>query len=322
MVHTEKIEVLITVDTEIWCDGWNDIDRKFPTAFRKYIYGSTPEGDFGLPFLFKVLNDYGLRAVFFVEPLFALRFGTAPLNEIVGLIRDAGHSVELHLHTEWVDESKISIFPHIHEKRQHIRYFSFKEQCLLMKKGIELLNEAGANELHAFRAGSFGANNDTLRAVSTTGISIDTSFNSVAAPCAIETSEPMLQPRTIGDVLEVPVSVFVDGLGRQRPAQLTACSFAEIKAALNDAYRHGWRHFVLLTHSFELLNGTQTRKNGVVVKRLVKLCKFLSANSDRFSTIDFSSSTLRPHGGDAKSVCSSTIQTLGRMAEQAWSRLQ
>ena len=58
------LNVYFTVDVEIWCDGWKDIDTKFPQAFKSYIYGQTKQGDFGLPYQLKVLNDYGLNGVF------------------------------------------------------------------------------------------------------------------------------------------------------------------------------------------------------------------------------------------------------------------
>jgi hypothetical protein len=72
------LNVFFTVDVEIWCDGWENIDHKFPGAFEQYIYGPTPRGNFALPFKLQVLRDHGLTGVFFVEPLFATRFGIEP----------------------------------------------------------------------------------------------------------------------------------------------------------------------------------------------------------------------------------------------------
>lgn len=94
------LDVFFTVDVEVWCDGWHNIDKKFPAAFRKYIYGPTSKGNFGLPYQLEVLNAYGLTGVFFIEPLFSTRFGDQPLAEIVGLVRDSKQEVQLHLHTE------------------------------------------------------------------------------------------------------------------------------------------------------------------------------------------------------------------------------
>src|SRR5512144_3111402 len=110
------LDVFFTVDVEVWCDGWDDIDRKFPGAFREYVYGPTASGDCGLPLTLRVLGDHGLAGVFFIEPLFASRFGLQPLAEIVGLVRDARQEVQLHLHTEWVDEAREPLLDHVHGK--------------------------------------------------------------------------------------------------------------------------------------------------------------------------------------------------------------
>ena len=61
------LDVFLTVDVEVWCDGWDHIDKKFPGAFRKYIYGPTPKGEFGLPyrrFAATLVVARGLRYVF------------------------------------------------------------------------------------------------------------------------------------------------------------------------------------------------------------------------------------------------------------------
>ena len=119
------LDVFYTVDVEIWCDGWVDIDAKFPDAFQRYIYGRTATGAFGLPYQLELLSDHGLTGVFFVEPLFATRFGEQPLAEIVGLIQERGHEVQLHLHTEWVDEAHAHLLdePHPRRKRQFMYQF-------------------------------------------------------------------------------------------------------------------------------------------------------------------------------------------------------
>jgi len=39
------------------------------------FYGETAEGDFGLPYQIEQLNRYGLKATYFLEPLFADRVG-------------------------------------------------------------------------------------------------------------------------------------------------------------------------------------------------------------------------------------------------------
>ena len=124
------LKVFFTVDTEIWCGGWDDLDRKFPDAFQRYVYGPTDQGNYALPMTMEILSDHGLKGVFFVEPLFAARFGIAPLKELVELIQSAGHEVQLHMHTEWVDEVHDGSLPSVDGKRENMRLFSQAEQRL------------------------------------------------------------------------------------------------------------------------------------------------------------------------------------------------
>jgi peptidoglycan/xylan/chitin deacetylase (PgdA/CDA1 family) len=39
------------------------------------LYGRSPAGDYALPKTLEILDRNGLKGVFFVEPLFAARFG-------------------------------------------------------------------------------------------------------------------------------------------------------------------------------------------------------------------------------------------------------
>lgn len=100
------LNMFLTFDVEIWCGGWDGIETKFPEAFSRYVYGRSGKGDFGLPLILRLLSEHELQATFFVEPLFASRFGLGPLTEIVNLIRDAGQDVQLHVHPEWTDEAR------------------------------------------------------------------------------------------------------------------------------------------------------------------------------------------------------------------------
>ena len=310
------LNVYITVDTETWCGGWDDIDSKFPQAFKSYIYGRTSKGDYGLPFQLKLLNDHELKAVFFVEPLFSKRFGQAALEEIVGLIHEGNQHVELHLHSEWTDESNEIIFPHIKEKREHLKFFSRQEQAELIAIGKQLLESAGCDSLSAFRAGSFGANDDTLHAVADNGLTIDSSYNYCIDDCDIVSLEDIHLPTSTHGILEVPMTTFIDGTGRRRHAQLTACSFAELKTGFNQAHQHQWPAFVLLSHSFELLKPGFSQPDFTVIRRFEKLCTFLSDNRHQFQTAYFHENRLEPSLRKVEPLSVDTVATAKRYYEQ------
>ena len=316
------LDVFFTVDVEIWCDGWQNIEEKFPACFQKYIYGSTAAGGFGLPYQIEVLKRHGLTGVFFIEPLFSTRFGEQPLAEIVELVREGGQEIQLHLHTEWVDESRQPLLANISGKRQHLRYFSKDEQTTLISAGIGLLKRAGAEDINAFRAGSFGFNRDTLGALAACGIAIDSSYNaSIFGPdSGVMPGVTVVEPVECDSVFEYPMTVFNDGTGKLRHTQLTSCSYREMEGLLWQALESGRSSFTILSHSFELLNQAKDRADDVVVKRFQQLCSFLEKNRDVFRTRGFRD--LKPHILKQQPIplASPLWKTGARMIEQAYRR--
>ena len=316
------LNVFFTVDVEIWCDGWHQLDTKFPSAFRRYVYGHTSKGDYGLPYQLNVLKAHGLTGVFFVEPLFSTRFGSQPLEEIVGLLRESVQDIELHPHTEWVDESREPLLKNSGGKRQHLRYFLLREQTTLIAAGARLIKQAGGGSIMAFRAGSFAFNRDTLHALSVNGIPFDSSYNAsqFGADSGVMTGITVVDTIECEGVYEYPMTVFNDGTGSLRHTQLTACSYKEIENLLWQALEARRSAFVILAHNFELLNQAGNRPDDVVVKRFRKLCSFLDRNRDSFCVHGFRG--LRPQITlqQPAPLTSPIWRTGARMLEQAYRR--
>jgi hypothetical protein len=320
-------KVFFSTDTEIWCDGWQNLDERFPEAFRRYVYGPTKNGDFGLNYQLKVLNDHGLKGTFFVEPLFALRFGLDPLSEIVSIILDAGQEIQLHMHTEWIDEVKENpLFPEIREKRQHLAYFNFEQQKRLIAEGKRLLVAAGAPTPVAFRAGSFAMNRDTLRALVANDIFIDSSYNSLKADDfqgRISDELLLFQPLQVDGVTEYPLTVYQDRPNHYRPAAVCACSTSELTGLLNHAAQENWDSVVILSHNFELLTPSRTHSDSIVKRRFNKLCHFLEHAQDRLPTTFFRELTPGEVTPEQPELYrSSVLQTGWRYVEQALSKAQ
>lgn len=316
------LDVFFTVDVEIWCNGWNDIDKKFPESYQRYINGPTPQGDFGLPFQLKLLRDHGLHGTFFVEPLFSTRFGSQPLEEIVGIIRDGGQEVQLHLHTEWVDESIRPLIADTSKKRQHIFQYTLEEQTRLIEAGAALLKNAGAAKVNAFRAGSFGFNRDTLKALAANRIQFDSSYNpTMFGPASGVAPNVLLQEITECEgVIEYPMTVFADGLGAQRHVQLAACSFGELEALLWQALEKQRSYFMILSHNFELLSPSKTQPDKVVLKRFRRLCEFLERNRDSFRTRGFLELNPKPASVQPPPLKLNFFKSAPRVIEQVYRR--
>lgn len=316
------LDVFITVDVEIWCDGWQDLDAKFPRAFDQYIHGKTPSGDYGLPFQLKVLADHGLRAVFFIEPLFSAKFGSGPLQEIVGLLQDQGHELALHLHTEWVDEAQEPLVAGVTKKMQHLKYFSPSDQATLLRKGKEMLTAAGVTDITSFRAGSFAFNADTLTALEAVDIPVDASYNATlfGPESGVAEGTAITRPTRFGGVTEYPMTVFDDGVKGLRHAQITSCSLAELKHILRQSAETEAEACVLLSHNFELLAPSKTRPDPIVVKRFEKFCAFLNKNRDTFNTTTFAETDypdVPPLQSEQPYIHSNKLRTAGRYAAQA-----
>jgi hypothetical protein len=234
--------------------------------------------------------------VFFVEPLFAARFGLHPLAEIVGLLRERGQEVQLHLHTEWVDEAREAVLVDVNDKRQFVSYFSYPEQKLLIAAGMDFIGRANGGIVNAFRAGNFAFNSDTLRALAANGIQYDCSYNAAAfgLDSGLMPGIPIVEPVEFEGVYEYPMAVFNDGTSLLRPVQLTACSYPEMEGLLWQALESERKAFVILSHNFELLNRAKDRPDYVVVKRFRKLCRFLDRHRDCFRVRGFQH--LQPYG--------------------------
>ena len=279
------LNAFLTVDVEIWPPGW-DLDRaNFPKYFATFIDGKTARGRFGLPFQLQLLSEHQLKAVFFVEPLFAFEFGIEPLRDIVSLIRSFDQEVQLHLHTEWVGKMTHSILPS--RSGINIREFSEDEQTFLVGKGLENLRSCGLGGLCTFRAGSFGANGATLRALTRNGLSIDSSYN-LACNLGPFVDLEIWQPTLLQGVKEFPVTVYRDAFGRHRHTQINSTSFREFVSLLEQAHAKSWHSWVAFWHSAELLNEGRTRHDPVAVSRLVKLCRYLADHRKDLETRWFS----------------------------------
>jgi hypothetical protein len=316
------LDVFFTVDVEIWCGGWRDIDARFPRAFQQYVYGKTPQGEYALRYKLKQLQDHGLHGVFFVEPLFATRFGLAPLAEIIGLIQEHGQEVQEHLHTEWVCESLEPLIENASPRRQFLRQFSLEEQTTLIGAGMQLIERAGGGKINAFRAGSFGFNRDTLGALAANNIVFDSSYNaSMFGPDSGVTPGRLVFDAIECDrVMEYPMTVFDDGTSKLRHVQLGACSSREMEGLLWQALESGRKSFVMLSHNFELLNSARDRPDMTMVRRFSELCRFLDNNRDSFRMRGFQGLTPNTVSTQPPVLTSPLWKTGHRMAQQALRR--
>ena len=311
------INVHLTVDVEFWPTEWRIDEASVGDAVARDIYGETKDGRYGLSYMLQRLNKRGLEASFFVEALHAEVVGCRALNRMVDQILHAHQDVQLHAHSEWR-----RLLPG-HECSLHD--YAELQQRDMIGSALSLLRVAGAPAVRAFRAGNYGANLATLRALAFHGITFDTSYNQ----CTAEQDQwegleaPLQQPTTLEGIVEIPITSFQDRPGHHRHAQLSACSWTELRTMLDQAWQSGRTSFVIVLHSFELIDRLRRRADPVAVARFEELCRYLDTWRCRYRTAGFD--TLSPQGEATPAPAplrSSWRHTAGRVIEQLGRRVR
>lgn len=324
-IQTITMYVYYTIDTEFWPQNPHDPD--FAGAaddFQRDVLGVTRDGEFGIRYQMDALEAEGLKGVFFLEALHALRLGDGFLREMVELVQTRGHEAALHIHPEWLgwmDEHPLG-----GRTSRVMKNFSAADQRWMVGRAIRLMLDCGARRVVTFRAGNYGADRNTLRALAAEGVEYDSSYNIafLGKQCGIDVEGPLTRPRKIEGVIEAPISFVQDYPGHYRPMQIMAASFAEMRAALDHAERRGFPSFVFVSHGFELIRtrvehrgGAQV--DGIVRRRFDELIKYLGRNKDRYQVTTFAETVperlLRPLP-DERPVHGSAWRTSGRIFEQ------
>ncbi|MCP1470084.1 hypothetical protein J3E64_001771 [Sphingobium sp. OAS761] len=311
--------LLITVDTELSA-SFQQRGLSIADNIDRSIWGRTRDGMHGIGWQMDVLDRFGLKGVFFVDPMPALVHGPDFLAPIVHDIAGRGHEVQMHIHTEWLAWAGQS--PVDGRQGRNIGDFSLADQIILLGLARDLLERAGAPAINAFRAGNFGANEDTLRALAKIGIAWDSSVNAawLGRDCRIKASPGQIGAEWRHGVAELPVSGISDRPGGFRPAQICAMSAAEMRAGLRHAVAEEQDAYVAVTHSFEMLSRDRCRPNGTVKARFEALCRTAAdlpqVRGAGFHDLSCDVADRPPR--HLTRAAPDRMRTMMRVAEQAW----
>jgi peptidoglycan/xylan/chitin deacetylase (PgdA/CDA1 family) len=266
--------VLITVDTELSA-LLQQRGLSADANFKCSILGRCGAGAFGIGWQMDVLDRHELKGVFFVDPMPALVLGEGVIADMVEMIVTRGHDVQLHAHPEWLEWTRES--PVEARQGRNMADFSLADQIALLDYGCGVIERAGAARPVAFRAGNFGANDDTLRALAALGLRWDSSVNAgyLGGECRIAVPVRQNSPVELHGVVELPVSGLYDRATHFRPAQVCAMSAWEMRDTLRHAAERGHPVVTVVTHSFEMLSRDRSRPNRAVMKRFEALARFV-----------------------------------------------
>jgi hypothetical protein len=304
-------KIFITCDTELSAalfQAGADADDNFAR--------SIDCNGWGVGWQMDQLDANSLNGVFFVDPMSALVYGIDVIARIVQPIVARGHEVQLHLHPEWLEWATAQ--PVGDRRGRSIADFDYDDQVTLLSLARQLLVDAGAPSPVAFRAGNYGANDDTLRALAALGIKWDASFNPIYAgdTCHIGLSVDQVDPAERLGSNEMPVSAIEDRPGHLRHTQICALSAAEMHAALIHAAETERPAFSIVTHSFEMMSRDRKRPNKRVIARYEAMCAAI-AGDPRLESAGFIGLAFTPARTLPSRLSPSYVRTGMRMAEQA-----
>ena len=183
--------VIVTVDTEGHA-GENPV--------RHLIMGETKNGElYGIPKIMDICDEYGVKALFFVDFAAAWDYGKDKIEDVVKYILNRGHDVGVHIHPDHMAD----------RKRLFLYEYSKEEQREIIKKCTNLYIEIVGEKPKAFRAGKYGLNYDTLDILAECGYKADFSAFYKSKWCGL--NPPLTVNRSVrldNGIIEFPVTVY------------------------------------------------------------------------------------------------------------------
>lgn len=290
-----RTRVCITIDTEFSIGGAFGDQARQPVA-EPLVWCNVEGRSQGLGFMLDTFRQYDVQATFFVETQQRHHFRHDPMRPIAQHIHAEGHEVQLHTHPCW------SLFQHAdwwnlarsQKEPDDIGKRSVDEAVKLINQGIETFASWQLPRPQVFRSGNLHHSDNLYRALAQAGIP----YSSNVGVAIYDSGNPHYKlysgQHERHGVREFPVLSFSDWkIGpKQNVKSLTIAgsSFAETRYLLEKARSEGIALVVVLTHPFEYVQNRdmafqQTRRNHMTQERLIKLCRFLQQNSDRFEAV-------------------------------------
>ncbi|WP_432821473.1 hypothetical protein [Trichloromonas sp.] len=291
-----KVNVFITIDTEHSIGGAFADPTLRPVGNDKRVYGKVNGREYGIPLIMDIADRFNIPLTFFVEVFNKYHFGEAETRDVCQYILGRGHDVQLHLHPNFLNFREER--PSDCKYSDNLSTYDLATQIELIGEGKELLTRYCGHSPIVFRAGNYGANANTLKALKANGIFIDSSYNAAFPRHSQRICEQQFNDADqLEGVWEFPITNFVEAIPlrgkRFKPLDLNGVGFAEMRRVLEQAHScQGPRNITFIMHSFSFLKAgdVQYQKCSVrqyVVERFSQLCCHLAEHGETFRCLRF-----------------------------------
>ncbi|MEE9430817.1 MAG: polysaccharide deacetylase family protein, partial [Melioribacteraceae bacterium] len=162
--------------------------------FDQLIMGKIDDDYFGVPKILDIIREYNGSGTFYVD--FAeYKHGIDKLKNLSNLILEKGSDVQLHIHPQFIAD----------ENRYLLNQYSKEEQSEIFEKCIDIQKKCTGEKPRSFRAGGYGADNNTLELLNNFGITSDSSYFHNHKWCNIS-KKPLNRISKNSGLIEIPVT--------------------------------------------------------------------------------------------------------------------
>ena len=180
------------------------IDTEGPTGsdpVKHMIYGEAADGnEYGIRYLMKLFSERNIRGLFFVDIAEIGDYGKEKIAQVLQEIADGGHDVGVHVHPDHMADTN----------RRYLWQYTKEEQYEIIAQCTDFYERVLGKQPKSFRAGRYGADNNTLEVLDKLGYQYDMSLFYASRYCKIE--PPVTWNRVVScgqnGLKEVPVTTF------------------------------------------------------------------------------------------------------------------
>jgi peptidoglycan/xylan/chitin deacetylase (PgdA/CDA1 family) len=247
----DKAFIIITIDVE---------DFFLPRPRTDMIFAKMGNEYYGITKIMDIMDNHNIKGTFFVDVYNRETLTEGLISEACQEIDRRGHEVALHTHPE---------IPRIgrYEIRATLSSRKFGEQVKVIEEGKDLIQKWVGKAPLAHRAGAYGANYETLKALKINNIPVDSSMFYGHRMCGL--NHPPLtinQPTVWENVLELPISVTLNRyrlkifglqvglIGLYKKVDLYWCSLRELKKQILKLKEHQVNPIIIFLHSYSLVS--------------------------------------------------------------------
>jgi peptidoglycan/xylan/chitin deacetylase (PgdA/CDA1 family) len=221
------------------------------------IYTKLDGAECGIKKIMDICDNNGVTPTWFFSPYDYKEVGEEKVKAIIQYIKNRGGDIQLHTHPG----------PFYDERRPDLYHYSLEEQIEIIRHGKEKIYEWTGKRVIAHRAGDYGADLNTMKALATNKIFFDSSSFYRQPSCKLDALNlPINNIAKKSDVVQVPVSVFklmeyasifgysLPHFTRIRKVDIDWADYNQLKSSITQLATQGIRTATLFMHFHSFLS--------------------------------------------------------------------